>query len=104
LTKETPQTMLYIEGRKNPKDIPWDDLMVQMEHQVQLGNTVFLKWTCDGCGQRATSNQENSAHKFMLHEDCGAITHVEKKGGGYSVLMHNKTLEEVIEYIQPKRK
>lgn len=42
--------------------------------QIAAGHIVLFKWTCKGCGERATSLEPNALHVGYLHEDCGYKT------------------------------
>ncbi len=42
---------------------------------------LFVKWTCEGCGDRATSNEPNAIHLLGYeHAACGSISHPKKFG------------------------
>lgn len=41
---------------------------------LSMGGRVWFKWTCVGCGERVTCDQENELHTSYIHEDCGAET------------------------------
>lgn len=43
----------------------------------EMGATVYFKWTCRGCGERATVNKANTLTASFIHEDCGYLTRAE---------------------------
>lgn len=67
-------------------DRPFDECCVEAKKLADLGAYVFQKWTCDGCGERVTANNPNNFTTRGLHEDCGYITDIKKKGCGFLLL------------------
>ena len=43
------------------------------------------KWTCEGCGQRITSEHRDVFHYSWHHQDCGEITLTINGDLGYSI-------------------
>lgn len=50
------------------------DVVRKANALIREGGTVYFKWTCQACGQRATCVEPNALHTSYLHEDCGAET------------------------------
>jgi hypothetical protein len=67
-------------------DLPFDECCKRAEAATKRGMTIFQKWTCDGCGDRVTANTPNKFTTQGLHEDCGFITDIKKKGCGFMAL------------------
>ena len=51
------------------------------------GSTVFWKWTCNGCGERAASDEENILHTSYKHSDCGYETRTVDGDLGFALLL-----------------
>lgn len=55
-------------------DKPIDQILQIMDEQVRVGNTVYFKYTCEGCGERVVSDQPNSYHLEGYTCSCGHLT------------------------------
>jgi hypothetical protein len=55
-------------------DRPISEMLPEIERHVALGRTVFLKWVCPACGERAIDNKPN---RFCTQ----GYRHEEKKDG-----------------------
>jgi hypothetical protein len=62
-------------------DYPVDEVCAEMDRLIKQGCIVFVKYTCDKCGERVTSNVPNSfAREGYIHEEkgdgtpCGHLT------------------------------
>lgn len=50
------------------------EVLGKADEAISQGGSVYFKWTCRGCGERATSEDRNGLHPAYLHEDCGYTT------------------------------
>jgi len=51
-------------------DRPIAEMLPEIERHVELGRTVYLKWTCPACGERAIANDPNRyCTQGYLHEE-----------------------------------
>lgn len=50
-------------------------------------SVVYYKWTCGGCGERVTSDQENSLFTSFIHLDCGHETKTVDGNLGFALLL-----------------
>jgi predicted RNA-binding Zn-ribbon protein involved in translation (DUF1610 family) len=59
-----------------PNDMHQDELVLMMEELLrQAPNaSLFVKWTCPNCGERAMSMEANTFHPTgYVHDDCGFL-------------------------------
>lgn len=64
------------------KDFPYREIAKAMPQRIADGFDFYMKWTCEGCGQRLTSSEPN----VMFEEgccDCGHVTNIKKRGCNY---------------------
>jgi DNA-directed RNA polymerase subunit RPC12/RpoP len=64
-------------------DLPWDDLLAQAQDTINSGATVYQKFTCGSCGARQTIESPNKFYTEGQCEECGHITDLKQKGGGF---------------------
>jgi len=63
------------------KDLPQEEITDMMNDVIGKGFTCYIKWTCENCGERATSNTPNTFFtEGYIHEDCGHTTYPTKFG------------------------
>jgi hypothetical protein len=67
------------------------EVAAEAEKVVNAGGTVYFKWTCDACGERASFEEPNSLYIEGVHEDCpvdpGHVTNLEEKGCGFAAVL-----------------
>jgi hypothetical protein len=61
-------------------DYPLELIAKSMQRRADAGAETYMKWTCVGCGDRVTATQPNTVYRQAQHEECGAITDIEKTG------------------------
>lgn len=69
------------------RDYPLAECEAAVKDLIAEGGTVFMKWTCGGCGQRLTSTTPNVLFEKATCGDCGHVTDITKTGCNYSVMM-----------------
>jgi ribosomal protein S27E len=69
------------------KDLPWHELVERLTAVLKQGNaTVYVKFTCQGCGSRQTFDRPNVLYTSGLCEECGRETSLLERGGGFAVV------------------
>jgi hypothetical protein len=69
-------------------DLPPEEIVTLMEKLITEGFSVYVKWVCEGCGERVTCNNANSfflkgwKHEGWKHEDCGFVSFPKRYGLG----------------------
>jgi len=61
-------------------DKPWQELKEDMDHLIQNGTDCYVKFTCNKCGSRQTSDAKNTINLSYSCEECGGITQTDKIG------------------------
>lgn len=78
-------------------DYKLEIMLPVIDKLLDHGYTVFMKWTCKECGERAMMNEPidpetRAINSFAHHEEkddgteCGAITDMRETGGNYMVM------------------
>ena len=63
------------------RDLPTEEIIEMMKDMIDKGFQCFIKWTCENCGERVTSNTPNVFFtQGYLHEDCSHVSFPEKFG------------------------
>lgn len=56
-------------------DYPIEEVLANIEKQAALGFLCFVKYTCDGCGARNTSDEPNTfCTKGYVCQSCQHLT------------------------------
>lgn len=56
-------------------DYPVEEVLANMEKQAANGALCYVKYTCEGCGARQTSEEANTWHADGYEcEACGHLT------------------------------
>lgn len=50
-----------------PGDLDLDATATAMQGLMDKGHTVFVKWTCPGCGDRCIADEPNTIHTDGYH-------------------------------------
>lgn len=64
-------------------DFPFYEVAAGAKEMVDLGNTVYQKFTCGNCGSRQTMDTPNVFFKTGKCQECGYVTDIEAKGCNY---------------------
>lgn len=71
-----------------PGDISEAELIKRMKTVITQGGKVWVKFTCQHCGARQTSETPNTFHRGgYTCEECGKLSH--PKGYGMLVMLGN---------------
>jgi hypothetical protein len=65
---------------------PFYEVYEQAKEFIEIGATVYFKFTCDSCGARQTFEDKNTLYKLGKCEECGHITNVEETGCGFLLI------------------
>ena len=53
-------------------DLPTNEILKMMKDMIEKGFSCYIKWVCEKCGERVTSNTPNAFFtEGYFHEDCG---------------------------------
>jgi hypothetical protein len=62
-------------------DLPVEEIIPMMEDLINKGFTCYIKWLCEGCGERVTSDTPNSFFtEGYTCEECGETSYPTKYG------------------------
>lgn len=53
----------------------------------EKGMAILFKWTCEGCGERATSGEVNDLYASYVHDDCGYETQTINGDLGFATIL-----------------
>jgi hypothetical protein len=68
-------------------DFPFEQVVKDAQRLVELGSTVFQKFSCDGCGARQTMDIPNKFFTSGQCEVCLVVTDIRAKGCNYLLIM-----------------
>lgn len=58
-----------------PQDYPIAEVLANMERLIASGHECYVKFTCEKCGSRQTSDEPNVYHPTgYTCEECGHLT------------------------------
>ena len=102
MDKDQVTTALFVGPSSELKDHSFGSIIRAMAKHVANGHTVYLKWTCAGCGQRLGSEEPNAVHRYMKCEECGTVTDLAQKGAkpNYMLEMRNQSLADLEKYLK----
>ena len=89
-------------GRVNDSlNFPFSEVAEGAKQQVEAGNTVFQKWTCEQCLTRQTMDVES---KFSTHgqcQECGHVTDIRETGCNYTLIAtgNGETLQGLLDRV-----
>ena len=55
-------------------DRPVEEIARQADAQIQLGFTIWQKWTCAHCGSRQTMEEPNLLYRSGKCQACGEVS------------------------------
>lgn len=61
-------------------DKPVEEIARQADVQIQLGFTIWQKWTCQHCGSRQTMAEPNLLFRSGNCQECGKTSTIEVCG------------------------
>jgi len=61
-------------------DRPVEEIARQADAQIQLGFTIWQKWTCQHCGSRQTMAEPNLLFRSGICQECGKQSTIEVCG------------------------
>lgn len=63
------------------QDLEVPELLEKMNELIERGCEVWVKYTCENCGERVTSNTPNAFFtEGWVHDDCGFKSFPKKFG------------------------
>ena len=67
-------------------DGTFNEVFEEASAYLEIGATVYFRFTCEHCGSRQTFDTRNTLYETGKCEECGKITDLVKRGCGFMLL------------------